>query len=180
MKKSLIMFLFLSFFTLSGCTQNTDQAGPINNIPVATSTPVASSTPIEPIPLDEIAPDEKISGTCQENDGVWLNEYKECENISLKWCENHGGVFNSCGSACRHQAKDTVCTLQCVPFCDLSSNQSAAPILTSIEVENLVPEVCGPCRAYSAPVPGWCSDGVIVIPEKDRCGCVGHPICEKK
>ncbi len=178
MKKFLIIFLFFSLFALSGCTSNIGQITPVDNIPVATSTLESSSTPIEPVSLDVIAPDEKINGTCQENGGIWLNEYRECESVSLKWCEKHNGVFDGCGSACRHQATSTTCITECVPVCALLASQPATSTPV-VEVNDSAPEVCTPCRLYSNPAPGWCPNGKIVAPEKDSCGCLGHPICEQ-
>jgi hypothetical protein len=57
------------------------------------------------------------SAECVKNNGNWLEQYQECEYISQTWCEQSGGVFKECESACRHDPKATMCTLQCVPVC---------------------------------------------------------------
>ncbi len=55
---------------------------------------------------------------CEKNDGNWVDDYNECEMISLETCENLGGDFFECGSACRHEEGENIpCTLQCVPYC---------------------------------------------------------------
>ncbi|OGY42507.1 MAG: hypothetical protein A2Y82_04025 [Candidatus Buchananbacteria bacterium RBG_13_36_9] len=60
---------------------------------------------------------EAIGYECPDQNGKWLYQYRECENISQTWCSNEGGTFNECASACRHNPKAEVCTLQCVPVC---------------------------------------------------------------
>jgi len=59
---------------------------------------------------------------CTENNGTWIAEYQECESLAQDVCESSGGVFDECGSACRHQTAEDgeiqACTMQCVPFCD--------------------------------------------------------------
>ncbi|MCX6740308.1 MAG: hypothetical protein NTZ49_03710 [Candidatus Parcubacteria bacterium] len=57
------------------------------------------------------------SNDCQKNNGTWLAEYKECEYISRQVCEQLGGVFSECESACRHDPQAQMCTLQCVSVC---------------------------------------------------------------
>ena len=56
-------------------------------------------------------------GFCQSNGGNWLPEFIECEGISSDQCKVIGGEFKECESACRHDPKAEVCTLQCVPVC---------------------------------------------------------------
>ncbi len=181
MKKLLFGSLLLSLLVLSGCGQkpiiNIPSVEPIPNIPLATS------TSNEPVPLDLVSPDGSILATttdsCQENRGTWLKEYRECENIGSDWCLRHGGVFNECGSACRHQPQATVCTLQCVPFCSLAEVKSEPQTL--LNIGEVKPDgECAPCPQYAAPKPGWCRDGIIIQPEKDSCGCVGRPVCRTK
>lgn len=60
-----------------------------------------------------------LSASCQDQKGTWLAQYNECEYISKAWCDQVGGTFNECASACRHDAKAEVCTLQCVTVCSL-------------------------------------------------------------
>lgn len=186
MKKILFGSLLLSLLVLSGCGQKPIINIPsVEPIPSVSDQPVATSTSNEPVPLDLVSPDGSIlattttTDTCQSNGGTWLNEYRECENIGSDWCLRHSGVFNECGSACRHQPQATVCTLQCVPFCSLAEVKSEPQTL--VNVGDVNPEgKCAPCPTYAAPKPGWCRDGIIVQPEKDSCGCVGRPVCRTK
>ncbi|MFW5852546.1 MAG: Kazal-type serine protease inhibitor domain-containing protein [Nanoarchaeota archaeon] len=53
---------------------------------------------------------------CEENDGNWLEEYKECEGVSEDVCTEMNGDFHECESSCRHTDSD-FCTLQCVQVC---------------------------------------------------------------
>ena len=54
---------------------------------------------------------------CQEAGGEWLSSYNECEGVSESWCQQQGGSFEQCASACRHDPNTDVCTMQCVPVC---------------------------------------------------------------
>lgn len=67
---------------------------------------------------------DSFSQKCFSEEGFWLDEYSECEGVSQNWCENNGGVFSECGSACRHDEGAVFCTLQCVPFCSFSTNKN--------------------------------------------------------
>ena len=59
-------------------------------------------------------------GACLSFDGTWLEESQECEGMAQAQCEELGGVFNECASACRNDVDEQVCTLQCVIVCDFS------------------------------------------------------------
>jgi endonuclease/exonuclease/phosphatase family metal-dependent hydrolase len=60
---------------------------------------------------------QQLPQLCRENNGTWLEEYKECESVSKQWCQESGGHFNECESACRHASNPGPCTMQCVPVC---------------------------------------------------------------
>jgi len=59
------------------------------------------------------------ANVCESNEGVWLEEFNQCEYIGEKTCNLMGGVFNECGSACRNDPDAEFCTLQCVTYCQL-------------------------------------------------------------
>ncbi len=56
---------------------------------------------------------------CEDNGGVWYfdNDICEMNQLSKDECEKQGGEFNECASACRHDPKAEVCTMQCVLTC---------------------------------------------------------------
>lgn len=56
-------------------------------------------------------------GACLSFDGTWLSDYKECEGMSQEMCENLGGTYDACASACRRNPKAELCTMQCVQVC---------------------------------------------------------------
>lgn len=56
---------------------------------------------------------------CLAAGGTYLSEHNECEFISAASCEEMGGAFDECGSSCRHEPTDAICTAQCVPLCSL-------------------------------------------------------------
>jgi len=64
-------------------------------------------------------PDDILSERCVSLGGNWINEYNECEYISEEDCFDIGGLFLECESACRHDPKAELCTLQCVPVCEV-------------------------------------------------------------
>lgn len=55
---------------------------------------------------------------CEDKAGKFLQEYNECEGITSQDCDNMGGVYDDCASACRHTKAD-VCIQVCVPVCKL-------------------------------------------------------------
>lgn len=75
---------------------------------------------------------EKSDG-CQANNGTWLANYQECEYVSEDWCQQVGGLFDSCTSACRHDPKAQSCTMQCVPVCSFSFELSELEAKTIAE-----------------------------------------------
>ncbi len=48
--------------------------------------------------------------------GVWREDYRECEFMSLPTCEALGGRYEGCASPCRHQPGQA-CITMCVPVC---------------------------------------------------------------
>jgi putative hemolysin len=58
---------------------------------------------------------------CNNAGGQWVGEYYECEYITEDFCEEYSGIFDPCGSACRHEPDDIICTKQCVPYCSLEN-----------------------------------------------------------
>lgn len=63
--------------------------------------------------------DEKPNpeGACLSFDGNWLEATQECEGMAQEQCENLGGSYNECASACRNDPGAELCTLQCVQVC---------------------------------------------------------------
>lgn len=59
----------------------------------------------------------QIADECVARQGKWSSQYNECEISVKKWCEEKGGVFNECASACRHDPNAQACILLCVPVC---------------------------------------------------------------
>jgi len=56
---------------------------------------------------------------CTESGGLWNATHKECGGIDANKCSAIGGIFNECGSACRHNPNAEMCTLQCVQYCQM-------------------------------------------------------------
>lgn len=94
--RAILLFLFI--IALSACS-----SAPENNMPE--QTPPAGNAKVS------------LSALCAEKNGNWLAEYSECEGVDPDFCRTYGGNFNECASACRHDPKAEVCTMQCVPVC---------------------------------------------------------------
>lgn len=58
---------------------------------------------------------------CIGANGVWVQEANECEGLSQPQCEELGGTFNECASACRNDPTAEMCTMQCVIVCSFDS-----------------------------------------------------------
>lgn len=132
---ALIIYIYQVFFTINN-KENPDWPVKRTSTPVSTSTSSASPTSEDkmcggimglPCPtgyyceLDGNYPDAsgKCIGaqqTCTANSGKWLDEYNECENITKLVCDQLGGQFSECESACRHQETE-YCIFLCVPVC---------------------------------------------------------------
>src|SRR3989344_1019646 len=60
---------------------------------------------------------------CEQKNGKWLTEYNECETSDLEsgiknpQCENLGGKYNECNSACRHNTDNRPCITVCIQVC---------------------------------------------------------------
>jgi hypothetical protein len=68
--------------------------------------------------IESIQNGGSLAKACRENGGKWLPVHQECENFeSREWCEEAGGIYNECESACRHAPETEFCTLQCVVVC---------------------------------------------------------------
>jgi len=59
---------------------------------------------------------DQFPQACNQNQGVWLSGFNECENISKEICTSFNGSFNECASSCRHEVED-ICTTDCVKVC---------------------------------------------------------------
>jgi hypothetical protein len=66
---------------------------------------------------DNLSREEQLEGACLSFDGRWNAAYAECEYMPAQMCEDLGGQFNGCASACRHDPDAEMCTMQCVQVC---------------------------------------------------------------
>src|SRR5580704_5757328 len=74
--------------------------------------------------LPTSVPAQHLPESCAQNNGTWLEKYKECEYASREWCGTTGGHFDECGSACRHELNPGPCTMQCVPVCKFATQMT--------------------------------------------------------
>ena len=69
---------------------------------------------------------EKVLNCLSQLNGRWLQKHNECEFVDQKSCENTGGIYNDCASACRHASGNVMCIQACIPVCSYSSNNSSS------------------------------------------------------
>ena len=132
-KNCLVVFLAVFFILLAGCTstpKTVDQVTVVfsgtqqNPDPVRTQVErLGASGVLSRVDIMESDPPQyRITGPknvieCLKSpDGVWREDYKECEFMSLPTCEALGGRYNGCASPCRHQPGQA-CITMCVPVC---------------------------------------------------------------
>ncbi len=72
---------------------------------------------------DEHHDEHTVEEECLEHEGTWVEEHEECEGISEEVCDELGGEFNECGSACRNDPSTAICTLQCVLVCSFEEHE---------------------------------------------------------
>ena len=121
MKK--ITLTIIALLALTACSTPTQEppALQVSNFKecVAAGNPVMESYPRqcrhEDTTYVEVIPESE--GGCISSGGTWLPESKECEGIDKETCEQIGGQFNECASACRNDPEAEICTLQCVLVC---------------------------------------------------------------
>jgi hypothetical protein len=58
-----------------------------------------------------------LDSDCENKGGIWIESANECEGISGPDCDDLGGEFNECASACRNDPDTEICTMQCVLVC---------------------------------------------------------------
>lgn len=64
--------------------------------------------------------ENNIEHECEEHWWFWIEEAYECEWINRETCNELGGNFNECASACRNDPEAEICTLQCVQVCEFN------------------------------------------------------------
>ncbi|MEA3248896.1 MAG: DUF3298 domain-containing protein [Patescibacteria group bacterium] len=95
---------------------------PLDDIQVILKPPFLN---LEELYGEDLPPDvgvmtyDEVVESCEDAGGTWLEDHDECEYVSRDWCEDMGATFNECESACRHDPNAEICTLQCVPVCEL-------------------------------------------------------------
>lgn len=60
---------------------------------------------------------KEIACLSSTSTSVWIEESQECEGMTKNLCEEAGGTFNECASACRNNPDAEMCTMQCVQVC---------------------------------------------------------------
>ena len=70
-------------------------------------------------PKNMTQPIDKSFASCSDVNGTYDPQYRECSGISKVQCDSINGTFNECASACRHDPKAELCTMQCVIVCQL-------------------------------------------------------------
>lgn len=58
-----------------------------------------------------------LEGACLSFDGTWIEASQECEWMSQQMCQELGGIYNECSSACPNDPEAELCTMQCVQVC---------------------------------------------------------------
>lgn len=74
--------------------------------------------------VEDIPQNITIEEKCENLGGEWLGQFSECEGISQEDCEQMGGNFDNCASACRNDPNATVCTMQCVMVCSFQEEET--------------------------------------------------------
>ncbi len=108
MKKILFIISILALAVFASCSSNTQEELPSQELPVDNGDDLATGT---------FPADKSTSEICTQSGGTWIESANECEGISPNLCQEMGGNFNECGSACRNNPEAEICTLQCVAYC---------------------------------------------------------------
>ncbi len=91
-------------------------------------------------PAPETVEEAAVGGAgqaCSDAGGTYLAAFDECEDISEASCTEMGGLFEACGSACRHLPEALMCTSQCVPVCSFGDAEvSRQPKSVIVQLNN--------------------------------------------
>jgi hypothetical protein len=85
----------------------------------------------------------QIADSCKINEGGWLVEQQECEQVDKVWCDGHKGIYSECESGCRHNNNPLIaCTAQCVGVCRFSNptNVVVSDFNSCVEAGNAIME----------------------------------------
>ncbi|MFS8131191.1 MAG: hypothetical protein ACMG57_04385 [Candidatus Dojkabacteria bacterium] len=58
-----------------------------------------------------------VSTKCSNENGVWVENTKECEGVSEPFCRNLNGTFDACASPCRNKGGQVACIQMCLQVC---------------------------------------------------------------
>jgi len=97
--KKIILVLLIGMLVFAGCTstKTDDTKGNITiDKPPTTETPPANNKTTQP--------------NLQNQEDKFI--------LTEKICKSAGGNWNECGSACRNDSEATICTMQCVQYCE--------------------------------------------------------------
>jgi hypothetical protein len=81
-----------------------------------TEMPTTTLPGITPVPTQS-PPSVSAQVPCEVNQGRWLEAFNECEGIEASVCDEMGGTYNECASACRHDPEAEMCIEVCVAVC---------------------------------------------------------------
>lgn len=67
----------------------------------------------------ESAVPDSLGQRCESLGGKWIANFSECEVPSKEACDELGGSYDECDSACRHDPGGGPCIAVCVQVCSI-------------------------------------------------------------
>lgn len=107
----ILVVLVASMFIFSACSE---REGTSNEFVPPGQTPSETPTPPRVISSSN---QSDLEAACVGAEGHWVADTKECEWISEELCDDLGGTYNECGSACRNDPDSEFCIMMCVQYC---------------------------------------------------------------
>ncbi len=125
MKKAIFAIIVIIILGYVVYSNTGDRAlAPVENGGISNEMPVPGNDVTDVV----VIPDDggSASGTvpaggsaCANMGGTLDAIHGECLGIVANACQEIGGTFNECASACRHDPTAEVCTMQCVQVCEV-------------------------------------------------------------
>lgn len=124
-----VIFIVLPFiaFYVGMEYQRNNPNGQITDPPPSIISPSITPQPsiYSPTPVADFPSDDQLKSSpsawqkqCEIYGGKWIVEFNECEGLRYTQCEELGGIFDDCASACRHNPDpQAVCIQMCIPLC---------------------------------------------------------------
>jgi len=123
---------------------------------------------------------------CENHNGILEirstihGQYGICKFDNGTECEEWAFMRGLCNAGIYTTTPDKACTMEYAPVCGVNKITYGNICMADnvpIVLDGECPDCSLGCADYSPASSDFCTEGTIVYPGKDICGCYGHPVC---